>query len=336
MFAFFLFLLSETVVTLAWRPAVIGAKQYQEISLTYDYGYTNDIPRMFGEGDSLCYYPTEYVNMPKFSLDKVKKPNEIRIFVLGGSVTRGGNVPFGKAYPERLATLLTEHHPEYKWTVLNLAAPGFGSTRMWNVMKKMAPYEPDAIIVHPHGSNEYEDERDARYRDQLHAGVNGIFLGSHLIVLAKKFVSQWLDLPGPPQVPKNGEQIAGRDPVNRDRWFSTLTENIQQFEKMAADQGIATIYVGRSEREGEGYGGENVDHLNTPIHDLQHFTDVAALFRLESEKDPDAKLFSDWTHYSITGHQIMSEELFDLLCPNGKIFRQIASRRKLLDNRKPL
>ncbi len=123
---------------------------------------------------------------------------------------------------------------------------------MWNVAEQMASYDPDVLIIHPHGTNEYEDERDARYREQLHRGVNGIFLRSRLVVLIKKTVSEWLDLPGPPKAPKNGEQIAGRDLENRDRWFATLTENIEQFKQLSAEQAVATIYVGRAERDGAG------------------------------------------------------------------------------------
>jgi len=327
LFAIGLFIAGEALVTAAWRPAVVGADRYARFSLAYDYGYAKDMPRLFLEGDSLCYYPTEYVDMPPFCLDRQKGLNEIRIFVLGGSVSRGYNVPLGLAYPERLETLLNEHRPEFEWTVLNLSASGFGSTRILNVLNNMVEFQPDVIVVHPHGSNEYEDERDARYRADLHGGINGLLLRSRLVVLIKKLDSLWLDTGEKSNTPDNGESVAGRDPANRDRWFATLSQNVEQIHGLAEAEELATIYVGRSERDSEAFRGDTVEHLNGPIRDLESFVDVATLFTEEGSEFQPTDLFHDWTHYSKTGHRILAEDLYRLLSPGGEVFARVMDRR---------
>ena len=329
LFAIGLFIVAELALALVWRPSVVGEERYANCALSYDYAYASDFPRLFREGETLLYYPTEYADIREFGITRTKTFKEIRVFVLGASVTRAADVPLGKAYPEQLQRILVERHPEYDWRVINLAASGFGTTRMLGLLQNMVAHEPDAIIVHPHGTNEYEDERDARYRDELHSGLNGLFLRSRVIVFLKKMEAERMARGSEPKAPANAEQIAGADPVNRARWMATMTHNIAMIQGLAQKTHSSSIYVGRAARDGESYLGEDADRLNGPIHDMEHFVDVAAVFTETDSVESSTDLFLDWTHYTERGHRIVAEELYELLRPGGMVFQKIEQRNSV-------
>ena len=181
-----LFLIGECAVALLWRPSVVGERLYGKYSASYDYGYGSDVPRLFPEGAVWRFYPTEYVNIRPFSIRRVKSNNEIRIFVLGPSVSRGSGLPEGSDYGAQLERALNEQAPEYEWTVINLSADGFGTRRMFRILIHMLGYRPDAIIVHPHGTNEYGDQRDARDPAALLGGLNGLLLRNRSSCCSRK------------------------------------------------------------------------------------------------------------------------------------------------------
>ena len=296
LFAVALFLVGEMALAIAWRPGVVGEERYARHALSYDYAGSPGFPRLFKEGDYLRYYPTEYADMQAFRIRQIKSANEIRVFILGASVTRAADVPSGRAYPEQLQLILSERHPEFEWQVVNLAAAGFGTSRMLNVMFTMIQYQPDLVIVHPHGTNEYEDERDARYRAELHSGLNGLFLSSRLVVLLKKLQAEEFQLEDGGRAPANAEQLAGQDPANQARWMTTMVENLRQFRCISEERGLPMVYLGRAERDGELYRGETVERLNEPIRGQEHFLDVSGVFIETGSVRATSELFRDWTH----------------------------------------
>ena len=134
-----LFVAAECAVRVLWRPDVVGAGRYSAHSPSYGYGYGSDVPRLFRDGAVWRYYPTEYVNIRPFTLRRSKLANEIRIFVLGGSVSRGTGLRAGADYASQLERALDEQLPEYDWEIINLSADGFGTTRLVRVHTNMLP-----------------------------------------------------------------------------------------------------------------------------------------------------------------------------------------------------
>jgi hypothetical protein len=57
--------------------------------------------------------------------------------------------------------------------VVNLSAVGIGAERQRLRLEEALGYEPDLVILHVHGSNEYEDYRDHLYLENLHRGSAG-------------------------------------------------------------------------------------------------------------------------------------------------------------------
>jgi hypothetical protein len=325
LFAVALSVFAEGAVALLWRPEVIGERLYAAYSPSYDYGYASDVPRLFPAGTEWRFYPTEYVNIRPFSIRRSKADNEIRIFVLGGSVSRGSGVQDGADYASQLERALDEQLPAYDWKVINLSADGFGTTRMVRILNHMLRYRPDAIIVHPHGTNEYEDERDARYRDAVRAGINGLLLRSRLVVLLKKAELVVLRT-GDRLPPVEDEQSASLHPENIARWQAVFTKNLEGLACMSRELGIPAVYVGRAERDAPAFRNDRTERLNAPIRNEPLYVDAAAALAKAAAEHPGDSLWYNNTHYSEAGHAVIARELLARFLPGGPIFDRLVSR----------
>jgi hypothetical protein len=318
-FAMLLFALAEAITGVLWRPSLVGENRYQSYDPAFDYGFGEDSPRLFREGADYRFYPTEYVNTLSFSFPVDRPSGQIRIYTIGGSVSRGSGLKPGASYSARLEALLNERHPEYDWRVLNLSADGFGTTRMLNTLMNMVAYGPDALIVHPHGTNEYEDERDGDYRAHLHTGMNAILLRSRLLTLLKKYQQAKLGLDDGHVVDPDGERIAEGDPANTDRWSVTMQENLGRIDCVSNALRIPVVYIGRAERDAAEFRSERVDRLNAPLRERPHFLDSASVLAAAASTHTRSELFFDNTHFGEIGHALVAEELYELVRPGGEM-----------------
>lgn len=322
-----LFVAAECAVALLWRPDVVGAGRYSVHSPSYGYGYGSDVPRLFRDGADWRYYPTEYVNIRPFSIRRSKPDNEIRIFVLGGSVSRGTGLREGADYASQLERSLDEHLPEYDWKIVNLSADGFGTTRMVRVLTNMLPHGPDALIVHPHGSNEYEDARDAHYRNALRAGINGLLLRSRLVVLSKKAELAKLRTGDRLPIDIEDEEHASLHPENIRRWDAVVAKNIERIGCVSRELGIPAVFVGRAERDAPAFRNARVERLNAPIRDESLYVETAAALARAAAERPAVALWHDNTHYSEAGHAVVARELLALFRSKRAMFDRIVARR---------
>jgi hypothetical protein len=325
LFAAFLFIFAEAACANLWRPTIVGERLYRTFSPAYDYGFGPIVPRMYREGQSVRFYDTEYVNIRPFSISARKPPSTVRIFTLGASVSRGSGLPTGADYSFQLATLLNQRHPDQTWEVVNLSADGFGTTRILNVLVNVLEYEPDILIFHPHGSNEYEDEFYEQYRQQLHSGLNGLLLRSRILVLMKKMEERVLGTATGGNVTPEGEEIASLDPENNRRWMTIMQANLERWDCIAEALRLPTIYIGRAERDAESYRSERVAYLNNPIRSKTHFVDVASAFNAVADEYSGSDLFFDNTHYNEIGHQIVARELYGLVRPGGSVYEEVGA-----------
>lgn len=318
-----LFVAMELAALALWRPSVVGAGLYGRYSPGYDYGYAENDPQLFREGESFRFYPTEYVNMHAFTIAAQKPENGIRIFTLGGSVPRASGLAPSDSYSKKLEAILNERHPDRHWEVFNLSADGFGTERMLRTLAAMMRFEPDLLVVHPHGTNEFEDEQDARYREELHAGLNGWLLRSRAIVLLKKLEAEHLARKQASLPPADAEALAERDPANVARWMKNMERNLEGLACMAETAAVPAIYVGRAERDADGFRNERVDRLNAPISSMQHYVDSASV--LAGKGEPDS-LFFDNTHFDVAGHELVARRLAELLEPGRGLYEEILAR----------
>ncbi len=308
-----LFLVLEVFARVLWHPMVIGERLYTRFSPVYDYGFDATQPIWFKSGNRIEFVPTQYLNFRGHTLPYPKPDNAFRIFTLGSSVSRSGA---DTNYSYFLKQALETEHPERDWTVTNLSADGIGSLRIMLMLQKIMPLSPDLVILHVHGSNEYEDERDALYQRQLHQGLSGILFQSRLIVLMKKIYG-YMTLKDQGRVWDAEEEIrANEDPANWEQWLQSIDRNTARMIQLCTKHQVPVILVGRAEkREGlAGFDSElvrQVDHILKAYQEpgVTFFNTSKKFFEYHPEPRGKALLFTDEAHWTGEGHRVIAQQL---------------------------
>lgn len=82
---------------------------------------------------------------------KEKAPGTFRVFCLGGSVTRGNNIPgesaIEQSYPKQLERLLASANPGRPYEVINCGASSHASYRLIPILEEVLRYDPDLVLI---------------------------------------------------------------------------------------------------------------------------------------------------------------------------------------------
>lgn len=87
-----------------------------------------------------------------------KPPGGFRAFVVGGSSAAGVPYPSSYAFSAWLDRALEAALPDTPIEVVNAAVPGYASRRVLGVVREIAAYQPDLLIVYA-GHNEFAERR---------------------------------------------------------------------------------------------------------------------------------------------------------------------------------
>jgi len=122
-----------------------------------------------------------------------KKPaGETRIVCVGGSMTYGWPWDDRSSYPRLLEAGLAALAPERKVRVVNLGAPGWGSTRIALIADEITALDPDVVVVSS-GNNEAVETAFAREVFRLGRGpveiVHALSRRSYLMNAVRRVVS---------------------------------------------------------------------------------------------------------------------------------------------------
>ena len=270
------------------------------------YGFTVPIPLCREEGDLLHCKPQEYHRISAQKVSATKPESTLRIVTLGGSHALGRD-----SYTPRTVKRLTELCPAVRWEGLNFAVGGYGTSRMRVLMAYAQQHQPDLWVIDPGGTNEYEDERDLTYGQQLHTGPWRILFESWFVVLGRK---SWSDaaLARPNQFDgPNGEGSASAIEANLARWHETQRRNLAAMTDTAREGGQPVVLMGRM------FPDElDVDPRRRRNHSV--LTELEAPDRVVVDSfttlpEGDRKRFfrKDQNHYSGQGHAHLSRVLAD-------------------------
>ena len=308
-----LFIVCEITIRIMWTPTIIGEKLFGRFDPSYNYGFSAEQQLFYRKGNHYYCYPTQYSNIHKQSMNAFKKNTVMRIFVLGGSISRGKE---GNNYPYYVEKLLQQQFKNKEIEVINLSADGYGSTRMLLLSQKVMQYKPDIIIWHVHGSNEYEDERDLNYKASLHAGINKLLFSSHFFVILKKVYSFITLRNTAVQWDAEGEIEANANIENQLRWNRRIDKNLTEVRELAEKNNIKLLLIGRVERD---YGDntfvtEKVDSMNALIENHQskgvwHINLQGFLLNSFSDDSSRKALFIDSAHLVDEGHRLFASKI---------------------------
>lgn len=305
--------LAETVFRIAFVPPVAGGA-HSKYYPAYDYGFAGT-PVCWHVRDKLSCAPTPYLDVHPQSVPFAKRRGELRVFTIGASVSRGER---RGSYSAALEGLLQKAHPDRPIRFLNLSADGIGSTRQLLLWREALAQKPDLLILHVHGSNEYEDERDRAYVASLHRGLGGLALRSRLVVALKRAYADATRLASPvkPAAEMPDEATQTQDPEVRRRWLATLDANVGEMLALAAAARVPVILVGRAERGEElsAYGADVNALLAGKAGPSVRYFDTEAAFSAMSPAAREA-LFKDSVHWKVAGHQAIADRLAPLVEP---------------------
>lgn len=85
-----------------------------------------------------------------------KAEAEYRVLLIGGSLTYGWPYDDSVSFPRLLAVGLAAVDSATPWRVVNLGAPGWGSSRLRAISEQLVPLDPDLVVVTT-GNNEMLD-----------------------------------------------------------------------------------------------------------------------------------------------------------------------------------
>ena len=187
-----LFIILEVATRSFFTPCTIPASIFRRLNpagLSYGFDETEtvfyecDQRTFFVSNESIDYYPAK------------KSTNDMRIFTLGGSVSVR---PQGSNYSILLENALREQDDSTgSYQVINGSINGYGTTRMLVLLKQILALnqKPDLLIIHPHGSNEFEDEVQLAYRNELLGEWYNRLLFQSKFFLVLKQINQQLTPP---------------------------------------------------------------------------------------------------------------------------------------------
>lgn len=332
-----MFILFELTARLFFRPQFIPENIYIRYSPQYDYGYDTESPLFYQRDSSLILYSTSYLKFWQQEMPVQRKDNEFRIFTIGCSVSRGDYNSHYSYYLQKLLNEDNKQHEYNQFNVVNCSASGIGSSRILLIFKKILKYKPDFVILHPDGTNEFEDERDLNEALKVNSSYQGYITKSWFFCILKKYVDRKVLDKFKPKEEIPAETYArwfvqGK----REEWLKTLQKNMTEMVAIAQQNNIPILFVGRAFNADtldvfedaetrlinntiKSYARENVYVLDSPDLLLEHFGH-------RFKKDD---LFMDTVHWLPKVHQLVAHTILDTLRQNQIIENFSAHSAKL-------
>ncbi len=321
LFACVLLLAGELGTRAFFRPPFVSVETYtSHYPLAPLYGFEGS-RACFHDGPNVTCAPTQDMNIIPHTFPLKKPPGELRIVVVGASISWEGP-GHGKSdgnYPSRTIERLELSHPGKRLNLINVSVPGFGSLRQVVRFREALEYDADLFIVHTHDTNEQREDQRVAYVRELHSGIAGKLLYLNSVVVLKDEWNALLDVPTRRASGVNPEETANVDQGARlERWQAGLEAHVQTMLDLAQARSIPVILVGASRSDSVDLCGRRGRALNGFMAsrargNAVQFLDVPALFRAEVERTKRKRVFKDMIHYSGDGARIVSGALAPLV-----------------------
>ena len=268
--------------------------------------------------------------------DRIPQKGVCRIMVVGDSVPRGPSV--SESYASRVAANLTQDGiPCEGW---NLCLPGNGVRRNQIVLKRALQYRPDVVILHLNDSNEFEDEREWLRAQQARSPTPENWIRKSVIVAgvheAKTEQAYWKWIP---------EQIRLRNMATdadakvktllagdkAEEWRGRVKTVFQESVALAKASGAFVLIVSQARTSGGASQGlalsdEGLDDLAVSLkaEGVGHISMKKTFLSL-----PFQDFFQDASHLNSMGHQILAEEIRNMLTSSACSVIRLECRSQL-------
>lgn len=251
----------------------------------------------------------------KFSRER--PPGIFRIIVVGDSVPRGPSLE--ASYASQLGRILAATGvPCESW---NLAVPGYGAHRDSIVLSKALEYQPSLVILHANNSNEYEDEREFKRKNEFQSWHPDNWLlkslGIRRLYEAKTEQLFWKWLPPEIRIRQarndaDAEILASLDEKKLREWDERVRRFTTASINLARQKGVPVLLITQARFEP---GKTGVGRLNDGGLDaLAQSLCTNGVFCLSMKQTFDrlgdpASFFADGAHLRREGHAVLADAI---------------------------
>lgn len=249
------------------------------------------------------------------SFTRERPADTFRIFVIGDSVARGTSV--ATSYAGQLGEQLRARG--VKAESFNLSVPGYGARRKQLVLEQALKYQPSLVILHVNDSNEYEDEREWRRREEFRGWHPKNWLMKSLVIRRLYEIKQekvfWELLPATVRNQRatsdaDAEIKASLNPEKLRQWAELHRKVSGATVALARARGVNILVVSQAtlqkSKEGTSLDDNGLEALADELRQggAAHVSMRAAFTGLTKEP-----IFSDGTHLKTEGHKILAEAI---------------------------
>ena len=241
--------------------------------------------------------------------------NTFRILVIGDSVARGPSVP--GSYAGQLGEQLRARG--VKAESFNLSLPGFGARRKQLVLEQALKYQPSLVILHVNDSNEYEDEREWRRREEFRGWHPKNWLMKSLALRRlyetkqEKVFWEWL-----PATVRNqraasdadAEIKASLNPEKLRQWDALVRKTTAESVAAARKQNVRVLLVSQATVDLKSASSTPDDNGLDALCATLRGEDVSVVSMKETLSGRDSKsVYSDGSHMLAGGHKALAEAI---------------------------
>lgn len=249
------------------------------------------------------------------SFTRERSADTFRIFVIGDSVARGTSV--ATSYAGQLGEQLRARG--VKAESFNLSVPGYGARRKQLVLEQALKYQPSLVILHVNDSNEYEDEREWRRREEFRGWHPRNWLMKSLVVRRLHEMKQekvyWEWLPATVRNQRatsdaDAEVKASLNPEKLRQWTDLVRKVTGESVAAARKQSVRVLLVSQATTDLKSATALPDDHgLDALCGVLQgDGTGVTSMKAALTGRDAKS-VYSDGSHLLTEGHKVLAEAI---------------------------
>lgn len=249
----------------------------------------------------------------KFSHDR--PTDTFRIFVIGDSVARGTSV--ASSYAGQLGELLRARGMAAE--SFNLSVPGYGVRRKQLVLEQALKYQPSLVILHVNDSNEYEDEREWRRREEFRGWHPRNWLMKSLLIRRIYEIKQekifWELLPTTVRNQRatsdaDAEVKASLNPEKMRQWADLVRRQTADSITRARQAGVRVLLVSQATTDLKAAGATPNDNGLDSLCTTLKGDGVSVVSMKDALAGRDLKaVYSDGSHMLEAGHKVMADAI---------------------------
>ena len=290
----------------------------QTLSGRFDYGYdatagfvenangTVDLVRAGGRK----FFPQSFAMK--------REPGTARVMVVGDSVARGRDV--ASSYAGQLGEMLRKSGVRAE--SFNLGLPGYGARRKQLVLQQALKYNPSLVVLHVNLSNEFEDEREWRRREEFRSPhprnwlMKSVVIRRLFEVRTEKIFWELL----PQEVRLQGavsdadaEIVAGMNDATLARWNNLVRDQTALSVETARKAGVPMLLVIQADKITAPDGRSRTDDLGQYEWAAKLAGPDVEIIRMKDvlqDQDVDA-IYADGSHVRAAGHELLARAIFE-------------------------